>query len=89
MSQKLSLKHFQLFAEEETEFPGQIIGAIIANNFKTAYEAARMVKVVYSNVKKPKFDMKEIIHEGDKTRILKQFELPATATKREYCSCLR
>uniref|UniRef100_A0A8D9F6H1 Indole-3-acetaldehyde oxidase n=1 Tax=Cacopsylla melanoneura TaxID=428564 RepID=A0A8D9F6H1_9HEMI len=71
----------KLFAENTTEFAGQIIGAIIANDFKSAYEAANLVKVVYSDQKKPKIDIKEIIKDGDKDRITKQFESPAVLIK--------
>jgi Xanthine dehydrogenase, molybdopterin-binding subunit B len=75
---------FQLFAENEVEFAGQIIGAIIADNFKSAYEAAKMVKVVYSDVKTPKLDIKQIVQDGDKARIVEMFKLEPTATKSKF-----
>ncbi|KAI5744765.1 hypothetical protein M8J76_005006 [Diaphorina citri] len=73
----------KLFAENEVEFAGQIIGAIIADNFKSAYEAAKMVKVVYSDVKTPKLDIKQIVQDGDKARIVEMFKLEPTATKND------
>lgn len=71
----------KLFVEDKAEFAGQIIGAIIADSFKTAYDATKMVKVVYSDVKTPKLDIKQIIQDGDKARIFQQVELKPSATK--------
>jgi xanthine dehydrogenase molybdopterin-binding subunit B len=59
----------QIFCSGNIKYAGQPFGLVVAQSQKLAHEAALKVKVEYSNVQKPRLDMREIIASGDKTRI--------------------
>lgn len=79
---------FQIFADSEIKFAGQFIGAIVADTFQNANEAVNLIKVTYSDVEKPQFNLKTIFESGDKSRITKGAEITPTATKSKIIRAL-
>lgn len=73
----------KLFADGEVQFAGQMLGAIIADSQQIAYEAVKLINVVYTNVKSPQLDVKEIVQNKDTSRIQKVYEITPTATKND------
>lgn len=53
-----------LFADKEVLYCGQPVGLVVADSHETAKKAARLVKVKYSDVKKPILDIFEAMKEN-------------------------
>ncbi|KAL1462726.1 hypothetical protein WDU94_014539, partial [Cyamophila willieti] len=71
----------KIFAEDEVQYAGQFIGAIIADNIQTATEAVNLIKVTYSDVKKPQINLRKIVESGNTSRVKKGAEITATTVK--------
>lgn len=72
--------NFQLFADGSVTHAGQAIGIICAETQLLAYEAAKMVKVSYTDVakEKPIITCQDAIDSGDDSRIQEMAIVPAT-----------
>ncbi|XP_012273308.1 xanthine dehydrogenase/oxidase [Orussus abietinus] len=68
-----------VLAEEEILFNGQPLGIIAARTHTLANEAAKKVKIIYSDVmkNKPIITNRDAINSGDKSRILQTANFPA------------
>uniref|UniRef100_A0A8D8U4Z5 Xanthine dehydrogenase n=2 Tax=Cacopsylla melanoneura TaxID=428564 RepID=A0A8D8U4Z5_9HEMI len=71
----------KIFAEDEVQYAGQFIGAIIADNIQTATEAIELIKVTYSELKKPQISLRKIVESGNTSRVKKGAEITATTVK--------
>ncbi|KAJ9576511.1 hypothetical protein L9F63_025594, partial [Diploptera punctata] len=59
----------EIFCSGNVKYAGQPIGMIVADYEHLAHKAALKVKVEYSDVKKPKVNMREVIKSGDQSRL--------------------
>ena len=59
----------KLFATNHVHYAGQAVGLIIAKTRNIAIQAAKMVKVRYTNVKKPVLSIKEALEANEPERI--------------------
>lgn len=53
-----------MFATGRTQYHGQALGFIVAEDRATAHAAAKLVKVTYSDIKKPVLTIKESIKQN-------------------------
>nr|XP_024214404.1 xanthine dehydrogenase-like isoform X2 [Halyomorpha halys] len=59
----------ELFCSGPVKYAGQPVGIIVAKTHDLAIKAAKMVKIEYSNEKKPLLTVKEVLASGDITRL--------------------
>lgn len=65
----VSCRSLQIYAEKSVPCAGYPLAAVFANTRTLAYKAASKVKVTYSAVKKPVFNVAKIVESGDTSRI--------------------
>lgn len=68
---KRRYKYFlQVFCSGVIKYAGQPVGIIVAKTHDLAIKAAKMVKIGYTNEKKPLLTVKEVLASGDTSRLL-------------------
>lgn len=67
-----------LFAEKDILYAGQPVGVIVAKTHNLANEAAKLVKITYSeSVKRPVISIEDAFKTTDKNRIRESVNIPA------------
>ncbi|XP_008544021.1 uncharacterized protein LOC103568824 isoform X1 [Microplitis demolitor] len=79
-NKEVLLDHNELiFLEKEIQYSGQPIGVIAATTYARANEAAKKVKITYSETakRKPIITIKDVLASADSTRLLPTITVPA------------
>ncbi|XP_018363392.1 PREDICTED: xanthine dehydrogenase/oxidase-like [Trachymyrmex cornetzi] len=66
-----------LFADNDVVYAGQPVGVIVAETHNGANEAAKLVKITYSECRKPVISIEDAIATQDETRIRQNASIPA------------
>ncbi|XP_045451999.1 xanthine dehydrogenase-like [Melitaea cinxia] len=71
----------ELLCNGEVKYYNQPLGIIVAESQKLAEKAAALVKVKYSNVRKPEIDIRNTIKDSTKVTLLKAFDATKIGTE--------
>ncbi|XP_047097129.1 indole-3-acetaldehyde oxidase-like [Schistocerca piceifrons] len=73
----------EIFCSGTVKFNGQIVGIILATSHNTATQAAALVKIEYTSVKKPMIHLRDAAKSGDPNRVFVAAEMTPTDTSKK------